>query len=141
MRLGVSLRLRIASARVDGRVATATDHEGLSPPGCHDLYPHGSFTLALDVQVAKRTDVMDLDVHRRPAQFALVREEPLEQLTAFHHVAPGLSVDEDGLSLSLQRYATELRHQWTLAVAPLNHDLEASPFPMLGLHGALVAPH
>ena len=49
-------------------------------------------------------------------------------------------VYEDGLPVPLQGYATEPCHQWAFPIAPLYYDLEACPFPMLCLYGALVAP-
>ena len=44
-------------------MAGTADHEGLAPPGRHDLYAQGLFPLALDVEVAEGADVMDLDIH------------------------------------------------------------------------------
>ena len=49
---------------VDVLVTRLADHEGLAFSRRHDLYPLGLVTLAFHVQVAKRTDVVDLDVRR-----------------------------------------------------------------------------
>ena len=67
------LRLRITAPVVDVHVTRPADHEGLAFPCRHELYPPGLFPSALHVQVAKRTDVMDFDIHRRAAHLAFVR--------------------------------------------------------------------
>ena len=85
--------------------------------------------------------MVDLYIHRCPAQFAFLRQEPLYQLNAVGPESLRLLVYEDGLPFPLQGYATELRRQWAFPVAPLHHNLEASPLSMLGFHGAQVAPY
>ena len=59
-----TLRLRMTSPGVDVHVTCATDHEGLAFSRRHELYPLGLVTLAFHVQVAKRADVVDLNVYR-----------------------------------------------------------------------------
>ena len=55
---------RIASPVMDVHVARPAGHEGLALPRRHDLYLFGLVALAFHVQVTKRTDVMDFDIHR-----------------------------------------------------------------------------
>ena len=50
-----------------------------------------------------------------------------------------LSVNEDGLPVPLQGYATEPCHQWMLPRTSLLDSLKASPFALFGLYDALVA--
>ena len=58
------LLARITAPVVDVHVTRPADHEGLAFSRRHDLNPLGLFLLAFHVQVAKRTDVVDVDVLR-----------------------------------------------------------------------------
>ena len=122
-------------------MAQVADHKGLASPRRHDLYPRAFLTLAVHVQVAKGADVVNFYVHCRSAHLALVRLEPFDKLVAFEPASRRLLVYKDGLSIPLQGYATELRHLGAFPTALLDFDLEANACPMLGLHGALVAPY
>ena len=56
------LLARLPVAPVNVQVAGTADYEGLAPLRRHDLYPLWLFPAAFHVQVAERTDVVDLDI-------------------------------------------------------------------------------
>src|SRR5438132_347993 len=102
---------------MDGVMAGAANDQCL-PPSCgHDLDPDGFLSSPRLSQVCEFTDVVDLTVLPRSADLTGVREEPFNQLVAICLQIDGAVVDEDGLLLASERYASKPRDQWFLAGA------------------------
>ena len=67
---------------VDSSVTAVTNHQGLSPAGCHDFDPPWPL-FSLFVEVCEFADVVNFYVFPRPAYFAFVCKEPFDQLVTF----------------------------------------------------------
>jgi hypothetical protein len=109
---------------VDVFAAAAADHEGLAPSHGHEVHPGGFLCAAGLVEIGELADVVNLQVHRLPADLAASSDEPVDQL-----VAPGTGhdrslIDEDGCVCSPERDPAEADDQWFAASFTLNGDLE-----------------
>ena len=76
-------------------MTVAADDQGLSPAGGHDLRPDRAFPPPSSIEVGELANVVHLDSLGAPAEFAFVREQPLEQLAAAKpDYCPGVLVIE-----------------------------------------------
>jgi hypothetical protein len=80
-------------------VALLADDQGLASAHGHTLHPARSFFPTGPPQMRKLPDVMHFAVHRRPAEFAVFRQQPLHQCAAQAIVPLGRPVMNHGTFL------------------------------------------
>lgn len=67
---------------MDVPMAAVTDHEGLASALRHEPCPERGFRPTRPVEICHFTDVVVLQILPRPADLALPRQEPVDQLVA-----------------------------------------------------------
>ena len=113
---------------MDVSVAAVADHQGLTTPFHHRLYPYGLVRTGLD-EVGELVDVMHLDAIRLPAELASPLQQPFDQLLVGIERSVRLTVDDDRCLLPFERDPAEPGDQWVPAVAD-DAGLEARARPV-----------
>src|SRR5712692_2834542 len=104
-------------------VALAAHYQGFASSCCHLFDPYRFFSSSWLFQIGQLADMMNFYFLFRSAEFAGVRQHPLEQFAPVGHDELRESVNKDGILFPLERNPSEVRDKWLLVVS-LHHDLQ-----------------
>src|SRR5256885_14086638 len=120
---------------------TFATHDQCFPSSCCHLFDPGRFFPSSWLfQISELTDMVDLYLLFRTAEFTGIRKNSLKEFAAVGHDELRKAINQNGFLLPLEGDAPKAGHKRFLVLATVNHHLQALSWSMLRLNGGFVLP-